>query len=134
MSLDSEVLEAMKGIPECVAGAYIDMETGLLLSAKTLDSHSEEVLDLVAAATADMFQGPTVTQIEDLFKKTRDNPDGESHYFQEFLVYSDDLIHAFMRTKKYPSHVVCFVCRKSANIGMVLTKSRMAVDKVAAAV
>ena len=130
MSLDSAITDAMKTIPECVAGAYIDMETGLLLSVKTLDSHPQEVLDLVAAATSDMFQGPTVLQIEDLFKKSRGNADSEAHYFKEFLVFSDNLIHCFMRTKKYPTHVICFVCRKSANVGMVLAKSRMVVEKI----
>ncbi len=134
MSLDHELSEAMTSVPECVAGAYIDLSTGLLLSLKTLDSHPQEVLDMVAAATADMFQGPTVAQIEEAFKRSRGNKDAEQHYFQEILVFSDNLIHVFMRTKKYPDHVVSLVCRKSANIGMVLAKSRMTVDKLSAMV
>jgi hypothetical protein len=31
-------------------------------------SHPQEVLDLVSAATADLFQGPNVTAIENMFK------------------------------------------------------------------
>ena len=134
MSLDNELANAMKTIPECVAGAYIDLTSGMILSVKTLDSHPQEVLDMVAAATADMFQGNTVGYIEDAFKKSRGNTDDPRHYFQEFLVFSDNLLHVFMRTKKYQDHVASFVCRKSANVGMVLAKSRMTVDKLAAAV
>ena len=134
MSLDSELSSAMKEVPECVAGAYIDMSSGLLLSVKTLDSHPQEVLDMVAAATTDMFQGSTVLQIEESFKRSRGSKDFEGHYFNEFLVFSDNLLHVFMRTKKYPDHVLSFVCRKSANVGMVLAKSRMSLDKVSAAV
>jgi hypothetical protein len=133
MSLDQTLAAALKTIPECLAGAYIDMQSGLLLSVKTLDSHPQEVLDMVAAATADMFQGPTVTEIEGHFRGSRGGQ-GSYHYFQEFIVYSENLLHVFMRTKQYPEHVVCFVCRNSANIGMVLAKSRMTVAKLSAAV
>ncbi|MCV2869613.1 hypothetical protein OEW28_13340 [Defluviimonas sp. WL0002] len=134
MSLDKALAEAMNTVPECVAGAYIDIESGLLLSVKTLDSHPQAVLDMVAAATADMFQGPNVSQIEKHFKASRGQKDATSHYFNEFLVFSDNLIHVFLRTKKFPDHVVSFVCRKSANIGMVLAKSRMAIDGLSSAV
>ncbi len=134
MSLDKALSDAMKTVPECVAAAYVDMSSGMLLAVKTLDSHPQEVLDMVAAATTDMFQGPTVLQVEESFKKSRGNEDSDHHYFQEFLVFSDNLIHCFMRTKTYPDHVLTFVTRKSANIGMVLAKSRMALDGVTDAV
>jgi hypothetical protein len=134
MSLDNALADAMKTIPECVASGYVDMESGMLLGLKTLDSHPQEVLDMVAAATADMFQGPTVVEVEEAFKKSRGNDASDYHYFQEFIVFSANLIHVFMRTKAHPNHVLVFVTRKSANIGMVLAKSRMAVDAVTAAV
>jgi len=35
---------------------FVDMQTGMLLATKTVDSHPQEVLDLVAAATADIFE------------------------------------------------------------------------------
>jgi hypothetical protein len=133
LSLDAQLAEAMKTIPECLAGAYDDMQSGMLLSVKTLDSHPQDVLDMVAAATADMFQGPTVTEIERHFAKSRGQETVE-HYFHEFIVYSKNLIHIYLRTKQYPDHVVCYVCRNSANIGMVLAKSRMTVAKLSAAV
>ena len=55
----------------CVAAGFVDMTTGMLLGVKTVDSHPAEVLELVAAATADMFQGANVTMIEKMFKKAR---------------------------------------------------------------
>jgi len=134
MSLERALSEAMKTVPECLAAGYVDMDSGMLLAAKTLDSHPQEVLDIVAAATADMFQGPTVVEVETHFKASRGVKDADVHYFQEFLVFSENLIHVFARTKKYPNHVVCFVCRKSANVGMVLAKGRMAVEGLAALV
>lgn len=133
MSLDQAIQQAINNIPECVAGGYVDMSTGMLLSVKTIDSHPSEVLDLVAAATADLFQGPTVVTIEKLFRKSRGQTESNAHYFNEIMVFSDNLLHVFMRGKTYPDHAVVFVCRKSANIGMALTKARLSLANVEAA-
>ncbi len=132
MSLDKALQTAMAGVPECLASGYIDMDSGMLLGIQTIDSHPQEVLDLLAAATADLFQGSSVVQIENIFKTARGTKD-EEHYFNEILVFSENLIHMFMRTKKYPAHVICFVCRKSANPGMVMTKARMSLDGITSA-
>lgn len=126
MSLDAMLAKVISTVPECLAGGYVDIGSGMLLSVKTVDSHPSEVVSLVAAATADLFAGPNITMIETLFKKARGLADDGHHYFQEIVVNSDNLIHIFLRGKKYPDFVAVFVCRKSANLGMVLTKSRMA--------
>src|SRR5574341_1167124 len=134
MSLDTQLSQAIAQIPECVAGGYVDIGSGMLLSVKTVDSHPQEVLALVSAATADLFAGKNVVAIEKMFKKSRGLKDDGAHYFQEILVNSDNLIHVFMRGKRYQDYVAVFVCRKSANLGMVLTKARMAVPELEAAV
>lgn len=130
MQIESTIQKVMRDIPECVATGYVDMSTGMLLAVKTIDSHPREVLDLVAAATADLFEGSTVTAIEKLFRRARGVKDDGHHYFQEMVVFSDNLLHVFLRGRKNTEHVVCFVCRKSANIGMVLTKSRLAMPTI----
>ena len=124
MSLDKALQQAVSDVPECVAAGYVDMSTGMLLGAKTVDSHPAEVLEVVAAATADMFQGTNVSLIESMFKKSRGVAEDGHHYFQEMIVMSDNLIHIFMRSKANEDHILVLVCRKSANLGMVLTKSR----------
>jgi len=134
MSLDIALTKAQQSIPECVAAGYVDMTTGMLLAAKTVDSHPQEILDLVSAATADLFQGQSVSTIERMFRKARGQGDDGSHYFKEILVFSDNLIHVFLRSKKHRDQAVVFVCRVSANIGMVLTKSRLALAPVESAV
>jgi hypothetical protein len=123
--LESALTSAQSQIPECVASGYVEMSTGMLLAVRTVDSHPREVLDLVAAATADLFEGTNVSAIERMFKKSRGLPDDSHHYFQELVVLSDNLLHIFLRGKKYPQHALVFVCRKSANLGMALTKARM---------
>lgn len=134
MSLDKALNNAIKNVPEAVAAGYVDLSTGMLLAAKTVDSHPDEVLEVVAAATADMFQGTNVALIEGMFKKARGVEMDDHHYFQEMIVNSDNLIHIFLRGKANENHVLVFVCRKSANLGMVMTKARSEVPVVEKAV
>jgi len=131
--LDDTLQRALTSIPECVAAGFVDLAAGMVLSIKTVDSHPSGVFDMLAAATADLFQGPNVVAIEKVFKKSRGLPENvEQHYFQEIIVNSDNLIHVFLRGKRQ-QQVVCFVCRKGANLGMVLTKARVAMPEVEAA-
>ena len=133
MSLDASIQSGINSIPECVAGGYVDMSTGMLLGVKTVESHPQEVLDYVSAATADLFQGENVVTIEKMFKKNRGLDDDGHHYFQEIIVFSDNLLHVFQRCKNNTDHAVVWVCNKSANIGMALTKARMNLEKVESA-
>ncbi|KAB2896025.1 MAG: hypothetical protein F9K35_14805 [Burkholderiaceae bacterium] len=133
MSLDAVLNQAASTVPECVAAGYVDAASGMLLSIKTVDSHPRDVIDLVAAATADLFNGPNVSMIERLFKKSRGLQDDGHHYFQEIIINSDNLIHVFLRGKTHPEYVAVFVCRRTANLGMALTKARMAMPQIEAA-
>jgi len=132
MSLDKALTDLMKNVPECIAAGWVDITTGMLLGVKTVDSHPQEVLDLVAAATTDLFQGANVVAIEQMFKKARGVPDSTEHYFREIIVLSQNLIHIFARGKKKSDQILVAVTRVSANLGMVLTKVRSSLPGVEA--
>ncbi len=68
--------------------------------------------------------------IEHIFKKARGLPMDGHHYFQEIIVNSDNLVHIFLRGKTNESLVACFVCRRSTNLGMALTKARMSMPEL----
>jgi hypothetical protein len=131
--LNSAISKAIADVPECLAAGYVDVDSGLLLCIKTVDSHPAAVIDLLAAATSDLFQGKNVLAVEQNFKKAR-GMDTDEHYFQEIIVNSKNLLHVFLRGAKHPNYVLCFVCRKSVNIGMALTKSRAALPMVEMAI
>jgi hypothetical protein len=130
MNLETELANVQKVVPECVAAGFVDIKTGMLLGIKTVDSHPQEVIDLVAAATGDIFQGQNVSAIESLFKRARGVADDGHHYFQEIVILSDNLIHLFQRCKRNEDFVLVTVCRASANLGMVLAKARAALPTV----
>jgi len=110
-------------IPDCLASGVVDMATGMLLSFDTNDSHPAEVLDLLAGATLDLFQGRNVVMIEDVFKERRGIV-SDQHYFQEILVNSDNLTHLFVRNNQDEDVVAVVVCRRSVNVGMLFAQAR----------
>ncbi|MCE7004397.1 hypothetical protein LWC34_16350 [Kibdelosporangium philippinense] len=118
-------------IPSCLATGVVDMATGMLLTYETTDTHPAEVLDLLAGATLDLFQGRTVTMIEDVFKERRGISSAE-HYFQEILVNSTNLTHLFIRNTMNEDVVVVVVCPKSVNIGMLFAAARRVVKELRA--
>ncbi len=132
MSLEKALAEVQTAVPECVAIGYVDAASGMLLGLRTVDSHPREVIDLLAAATGDMFNGPNVSMIERLFKKARGLSDDGHHYFQELIVNSDNLVHVFIRGKKVSDYIAVFVCRRTANLGMILTKARLSMPQIEA--
>ena len=133
MTIEAALTTAMETIPDCIAAGYVDMETGMLLGTKTTEPENEEVLNTLAVAVANLFQGQGVKAFEKLLRAAGVQ-DSENPGFGEIAVFSNDRLHIFLRTKEYPEHVVCYICRDSANIGLALTKSHLSLGPVAAAV
>ncbi|MFB9905627.1 hypothetical protein ACFFQA_16970 [Allokutzneria oryzae] len=124
----SVVKRLRQEVPECLASGVVDMATGMLLTYETTDSHPSEVLDLLAGATLDLFQGRTVTMIEDIFKERRGVTSSE-HYFQEILVNSTNLTHLFVRNNQNGDVVAVVVCPRSVNIGMLFAATRRVIKE-----
>jgi len=128
-NLDEMVLKALKEVPKAVASGVVDMDSGMLLAVKTTESHPQEVLDFVSAATKEMFEGENVTIVENIFKKVRGVTSNE-RYFKEIVVFSKNLIHYFGRCPNNERVVMVIVTSMDANIGMVLMKSRSIVKEL----
>lgn len=127
MSIDTILSTLMSDIPKCVAAGVVDLDSGMLLGIKTVDSHPSAVIDLLAPATKDLYEGDNVVAIENLFKKARGMKSNE-HYFQQMIIYSTNLLHFFGRLKANPSIVVVAVTDAGANVGMVLAKAKAVVE------
>lgn len=136
MNLTQAVNNSLKAfrrdVPDCVGVGVVDISTGMLLAVDTADKHPSEILDMLAAATADLFQGKTVTQIEEAWKQIRGVAD-DRHYFQEVLVNSDNLVHLFMRSKTNTDLVAAVICSRDVNIGMLFAQGRQVMKALDAA-
>lgn len=123
MSADNIVSSALAQIPSIVGVGVIDMGSGMLLSVKTSDNHPQQVLDLLSAATRDLFEGEMVTTIEDLWRKMR-GVQGNEHYFREILISSNNFWHFFGRLHSNPNVVIVVVTRAEVNLGLLMMKCR----------
>ncbi len=123
MSVDTIVNSVISDVPKSVAAGVVDMGTGLLLGVKTVDEHPQDVLDMLAAATHELYEGDNVMGIEAIFKKSRGDS-SSAHYFKEILVTSTNLIHVFSRLHSNPDIVMTAICQEGANLGLVLMKVR----------
>lgn len=133
MSIETALSSAMANIPDCIAAGYVDMETGMLLGTHATDADSEKSLAVLALAVANLFQGRGVRAFEELLRESG-SESADQPGFGEVAVFSGNRLHIFLRTKEYPDHVVCYICRASANVGLALTKSHLSLGAVAAAV
>lgn len=122
--------QVASAVPECVAAGFIDLRTGITLGMKTVETHPLPLLDWVGAP---LRHSPTA-RLETMFLKPQTGADFDARYFQEVLVLSGDLIHLFQRCQGRHDVVLMTVCLGSANIGMVLTRSRLQLPAIERAV
>jgi len=124
--LDRSLIAAIAQIPECVAGGCVDTSTGALLGVQTIEPIPQEVRDLISVAATDLFQDSALLAIESMFGRLGGTEDDSGNDVQEIVAFSDNLLHVFLRSKRNSNHVFVFVARNTANLGTVLSKSRIA--------
>ncbi len=130
MSADAIVKQTIESVPKAVAGGLVDMGSGMMLAIKTVESHPQAVIDVLAPATKELFEGDMVLHIENLFKKAR-GVDTDERYFQEIMISSTNLWHFFGRLKSNPQVVLTVVARGDVNLGMFLVKAREVLESAA---
>ncbi|WP_120499700.1 hypothetical protein [Roseovarius sp. EL26] len=128
MSLDAALKSSMDTIPDCIAAGYIDMDTGMLLAMHGNDTGSAPLLETLSIAISNLFQGQGVQAFEKMLTVTDDDT---ATGFKEVAIFSGTYLYVFLKAREYADHVVCYICRDSANAGMVLTKSHMSLGVIA---
>ena len=130
--IGNTIKQFRQNIPDYVGSGFVDMSTGMLLAVDTVDNHPQEILDVVAAATAELFDGRSITQIETLWKQARGDAGG-GHYFKEILVNSDNLVHLFMRSASNAEIAAVVICTRKVSIGMLFAQARQVMREFDAA-
>lgn len=129
-AVDRTLKSLRSDVPDYAASGLVDMSSGMLLGVDTLDAHPREIIDIIAAATADLFRGRMVTQIQDMWRRNRAEADGRGAHLDQMLIYSDNLVHLFIRSTQSPDIVAVVVCRSSVNVGMLLAQARPAMREL----
>lgn len=118
------VLSRAEQLPECLAVGYADMRSGVLLGFRSVESHPHQVIALLAAATSDLFHGKHLIAMDAGFRGDQPYADDPGHSFTEIVVFSENLLHAFLRPRQSSHHALVVVCRASANVPLVLAGAR----------
>jgi hypothetical protein len=121
--ISNAIKQFREDVPDYVGCGFVDLSTGMLLDVDTVAAHPREILDVVAAATAHLFEGRNVVQIEGLWKQYRGQTEG-GHYFKEILVNSDHLVHLFMLSTSDPDIAVVVICTREVSVGMLFAQAR----------
>ncbi|HEX2807291.1 MAG TPA: hypothetical protein VHN80_14095 [Kineosporiaceae bacterium] len=58
-----------KDVSDCVAAGAVDLSTGMMLSSDSLKDHPSDAVELLAAATVELFQGRAVRLVEKMRKE-----------------------------------------------------------------
>jgi predicted regulator of Ras-like GTPase activity (Roadblock/LC7/MglB family) len=126
--LDQALDDALNSVPECLVVGYLNLTTGVLVGVRTASNHPQEALDLVSTVAAGLFDDANLSAVERWMVAGQDTDEGGDAGVQELVVMSDRFLHLFTRCKANRDHAAVFVARKSANIGLAITRSRKAAN------
>ncbi len=124
LNLRESLIAIQQAVPRCLAVGLVEVNTGMLLGVRTLNNHPEDVLDLVAAATRELFEGRPCSAIQTAFGIPPQAEAERRHAVREVILVSDNLLHVFQRCKQADGLVLVVVCSISSSLGMVLNKAR----------
>jgi hypothetical protein len=126
--LDAAIGSAMSSVPGCLAAGIVNLDIGALLSYKQTTKHPVDILEMTAAATQDFFEGGNVKTIEKMIADSR-GVAGDS-LIESVVMVTRGTQHLMIRGGKGGRHVVVFVCRKDANVGMMMVKGAAAAKDI----
>lgn len=128
--LESQLSQALRTVPKAMAAGLLNLETRKLIDLKTTSSHPTEVFGHIAAASHDLYEGPNVRYVEEVFRRSRGEQDADQRYFQEILMFSTNLVHYLCRLPKRQHLVFGVATSVHVNVGLVLVKAREAVRSI----
>lgn len=110
--------------------AVADLGSGALLGvAHCVPYFTQEYLEAVARAAAEMFRGPTVRHVEDLISANRGRP--SERLIEEVQMCTRHTIHFMMVLPGHPDAVVVLITKRATSLGIGWSATRASVLKIA---
>jgi hypothetical protein len=127
--IDDACREVVATVDGAVACGVVDLEHGVLIGIHNAAEYAQTLNEVVAAATLDLFRGPSLGRIEKMVRAHRGVPENGEHYFQEVHIASSHNYH-FAKTIKGGKAVVMLVTKKTTNIGMGWAQLKAAIPSI----
>lgn len=109
--------ETMETIPGCIAIGVINLDDGGVAASATTASYEESLLRKVSATTANYFRKNPVDEVREAFSEA-----GDTQPLAELQIMGGAYFHTFLR---YGARILVVVTDNTANIGLVLAKTKI---------
>lgn len=133
VDLKNVLPKVCRDVEACIGIAVIDLEYGTLMGIHLERPLPQEVVDFLAAAAARELGGKDVKDIAEMLAAHKKKAATERKEVSTFT--AGNKYHRFVRTKKNPLHVVCFVCELGPDVqeGMIVSRASRAMPAIEAA-
>lgn len=130
-TLASVLRNIMDDLEECYAVAYVDIRKHTLLGIETRKHIPDEVVRLIAAATADMYNAPNMVKVADIFKVRKGYLPTHSNV-NEIIVRGDGTVYILMRALSNIDRVCVFACAETNNhtFGLIWHRARQLMPQI----
>ncbi len=122
MSFDQILSELTNGIPECLASGVVDVPTGTVVGCKTAQRGFKHEFEVIAAATATVFAAAPSDAMNDTVGSLKPRAPYE---FKEVTLMGSGRVQVYCRPDTNPDLALVVICNATANLGMVLAKTRL---------
>ncbi|ATB37753.1 hypothetical protein CYFUS_003178 [Cystobacter fuscus] len=106
-----EIVEGLEGGLAC---AVVDLRTTELIGVHNKVTGKSTLHSSVVIGLAQMFRGPTVTQVEQLVRIQRGIPENGEHYFEEVQIISRNNLHFASVLSKGRAAIMLITARTSS--------------------
>lgn len=130
-TLATVLQQTMLDLENCYAVAYVDISKRILLGMEARKTLPEDVITLIAAATADMYNAPNMIEVANIFK-ARKGYDASYNNVNEIIVRGDGSVHILMRALSNTDRVCVFACVEtdSNNFGLIWHRARQLMPQI----
>jgi len=108
-----------------LACAVVDLRSGILLGIFNAAGYPSQLNDVVAAATLDLFRGPSIRRVAQMVQRQRGESAGEAGWLEEVQLTSRNN-HHFAKCSSSGAAVVVLVTRRSTSAGLGWARMRTA--------
>ena len=133
MSLQTICESIYSDVNGAIAVAVVDLSSGMPLQVYHRVSYfTQDYVDLVSAASVDMFRGRNVAKVEEKLADQRNRP--LSHAIQEVLMTTEGTIHFMAVLPEKKDILALLVTNKKVSIGMGWAVLRNALPEISSLV
>lgn len=123
MSFEQVMAELTRGIPDCLASGIVDVRTGTVVACKSAERSFRQEFELIAASASAVFGAAPSEAMAGAAGKCES--DSTCCEFKEVTLMGNGQLQVYSRTDSNPDLALIVICRSSANLGMVLAKTRL---------